>query len=242
MAILWSSILLLIILVVESLAFHGMSPGPGIGPFGSSSVVTLYERYLEDGASGRYLEEGTVIRRGESNVGRMFEVGEYYAWVTKTDDSVWEINTDLTEGEQGEWDSDNSEWDSTTSASPSFHRVLLYPVGTWNDDYRPTKLRATVDCSEAGIFGIIMIATRQGGYNTIISSVEDSPVESGENVIEIDDLDFSSSLDIERLNFADFTDPTATMTFSVTKIEFQETTTGGQRMLEDGSTQRKSEE
>jgi hypothetical protein len=54
-------------------------------------------------------------------------------WETRFNNTYWEAD----EGGTGTWD--GSEWDSVSFAN--FEVVQLVPLGTWNDGYRPTKMR-----------------------------------------------------------------------------------------------------
>jgi hypothetical protein len=54
-------------------------------------------------------------------------------WETRFNNTYWEAD----EGGTGTWN--GSEWDSVSFAN--FEVVQLVPLGTWNDGYRPTKMR-----------------------------------------------------------------------------------------------------
>jgi hypothetical protein len=56
-------------------------------------------------------------------------------WETRFNNTYWEAD----EGGTGTWDSELGRWDSASFAN--FEVVQLVPLGTWNDGYRPTKMR-----------------------------------------------------------------------------------------------------
>jgi hypothetical protein len=119
------------------------------------------------------------------------------AWVQKFDNTYWTAMI-------GSWDAVNSEWDSSGDS------LVLEVVGTWANNYNPSKVRITFTSTitELDTAGY----NASGGYIWTESISAGTPTEINLTPPLTADIHYLDVFDISGLN-----------TFIVTNIEFEET-------------------